>query len=314
MPRLGARFRAIVAGGATAVAVLLGALADSAAPAAPVPAGGPPVAGQVSGPAAAPAPWAPAGSAPIRPGVLTETAGGGACTSNFVFTGGGRVFLGQAAHCAATGAATETDGCTSSPLPLGTPVTVRAADGRARTGTVAYSSWVSMQATGEADPATCASNDFALVALAPGDAGAVNPSVPFFGGPRGLDADVLPAGEEVFGYGGVDALRPRVGVSAGDAPGGWAHEVFTVEPGAPGDSGSGFLDADGGAVGLLTTLNLGPEPVSSGVTDLARALAYARAHGAPPDLALEAGTEPFTTAPPGIPATDLAPPAGPPLG
>ncbi|MCW2567634.1 MAG: hypothetical protein JWN54_1731, partial [Mycobacterium sp.] len=39
------------------------------------------------------------------------------------FTGGdGTVYLGQAAHCAGTGAATETNGCTAASRPLGTPV------------------------------------------------------------------------------------------------------------------------------------------------------------------------------------------------
>src|ERR1700754_300014 len=57
--------------------------------------------------------WAPAGRAAVHPGVVTETAGGGSCTANFVFTDGDRVLLGQAAHCAGTGDATETDGCDS---------------------------------------------------------------------------------------------------------------------------------------------------------------------------------------------------------
>ena len=50
---------------------------------------------------------APEQSAAIHPGVLTTTTGGGQCTSNFVFTAGGRSYLGQAAHCSATGKATD---------------------------------------------------------------------------------------------------------------------------------------------------------------------------------------------------------------
>src|SRR3712207_1014117 len=103
--------------------------------------------------------WAPVDSAAIRPGVVTETAGGGACTSNFVFTNGDEVFLGQAAHCAGTGEATETNGCDSSTGGIGTPVTIRAADGTERSGKLAYSSWVTMQENGESDPDTCAYND-----------------------------------------------------------------------------------------------------------------------------------------------------------
>src|SRR5215207_673304 len=97
-------------------------------------------------PAAASA-WAPAGQATVHPGVQTVTAGG-QCTANFVYTAGGETYLGQAAHCASTGAATDTDGCLAASLPLGTPVEVT---GASRPGTLAYSSWVTMQAEGESN-------------------------------------------------------------------------------------------------------------------------------------------------------------------
>ena len=48
----------------------------------------------------------------------------------------------------------------------------------------------------------------------------------------------------------------------------------------------------GSAVGILSTLALAPLPASNGVSDLARALAYARAHGGPA-VSLVPGTEPF---------------------
>ena len=44
--------------------------------------------------------WAPVGQATVHPGVMTFT-DGAQCTSNFVFTGGSNVYLGQAAHCSA---------------------------------------------------------------------------------------------------------------------------------------------------------------------------------------------------------------------
>lgn len=266
-----------------------------------------------------PAVWAPARTAAIHPGVLTETDGGGACTSNFVFTSGDRTFLGQAAHCAGTGAATETDGCDSATRPLGTPVTIKAADGTDRTGTLAYSSWVRMQENGESDPTICAYNDFALVEIAPEDVPDVNPSIPFFGGPTGIDTDGLAVGEQVFGYGnsplrmGAAALRPKAGANAAEVGGGRGHEIYTVSPGIPGDSGSAFLDDQGDAVGLLSTLNLAPLPVSNGVSDIADALDYANANGGLGDVELVLGTEPFTPAPPGVPAAALAGPAGPPV-
>src|SRR6185503_2920322 len=52
--------------------------------------------------------WAPAGSATVHPGVMTFTAGA-QCTGNFVYTSGSDVYLGQAAHCSVTGAATDTN-------------------------------------------------------------------------------------------------------------------------------------------------------------------------------------------------------------
>ena len=60
---------------------------------------------------------------------------------------------------------------------------------------------------------------------------------------------------------------------------GWSHTVYTVTPGIPGDSGSGFLNASGQAIGVLSTVALAPLAGSNGVGDLSRELAYARAHG-----------------------------------
>ncbi len=281
------------------------------------------VVGAVVAPAAAHASpahlWAPAATAPIRPGVVTETAGGGVCTSDFVFTAGHDVYLGEAAHCGGTGPDTETNGCTSGTVPLGATVTIAAADGSRRTGTLAYSSWVTMQALGERDPATCAYNDLALVRIAPGDVGDVNPSVPFFGGPTGIDTDGLREGELAYTYGnsplrlGVAALSPKVGVAAADVGGGRGHVVYTLSPGIAGDSGSAYLSSGGLAVGLLATLNLAPLPVSNGVADLAKALDYAERGGGLGEIQLALGTEPFTDTPAGVDPAKLATPAGPPV-
>ncbi len=131
---------------------------------------------------AVPGAWAPANTATIHPGVQTHTEGG-QCTANFIFQEGETVFIGQAAHCSGTGGQTETDGCTSGSLPLGTPVEVSGAN---QPGTLVYNSWLAMQAAGETDPDTCAYNDLALVRLDAADVANVNPSVPGFGGPTGV--------------------------------------------------------------------------------------------------------------------------------
>ncbi len=238
--------------------------------------------------------WAPASSATVHPGVQTFT-NGAQCTANFVYVQGTTVFIGQAAHCASLGSQTDTNGCTTPSLPLGTPVQV---GGAAHSGTLAYSSWLTMQAVGETDPDTCAYNDLALVQLDPRDVGSVNPSIPHWGGPVGVNTTGAPALSMVYSYGnselrlGITLLSPKTGFSLGDVSP-WEHEVSTITPGIPGDSGSAFLDAQGRALGILSTLQVGvPNGVSNGVGDVGREVAYAIAHGVT-GLELVNGTEPF---------------------
>lgn len=238
--------------------------------------------------------WAPAKSATIHPGVQVFTEGA-QCTSNFVFEEGSSVYLGQAAHCSGTGGQTETDGCSSGSLPLGTPVEVT---GASRPGTLVYNSWLAMQANGETDPDTCAYNDLALIRIDPADIGAVNPSVPGFGGPTGVGA-AGNLGSTVYSYGnsslrgGVTKLSPKQGVVLQNEGGGWSHVVSTLTPGVPGDSGSGFLNGGGEAIGILSTLQIAPLAGTNGVGDLAKELAYMRANSSFGGMQLVRGTEPF---------------------
>lgn len=249
--------------------------------------------------------WADAATASIHPGVQMYT-DGGQCTGNFVFSdAAGSTYVGYAAHCAGTGGATDTDGCEAGSQPLGTPVefveggSLLGAGETVGTGTLAYSSWIAMGANGESDADTCAYNDFALVKVDDASLGDVNPSVPFWGGPVGLNTEGNAAGTQVYSFGnsslrgGVEVLSPKVGVSLGQSGGGWTHSVYTLTPGVPGDSGSGFLDGEGNALGTLSTLALAPLPLSNGVGDLASELAYAQEHSGIAGLALVPGTEPF---------------------
>ena len=246
----------------------------------------------VFSPAAASA-WAPAAQATVHPGVMTFT-DGAQCTSNFVFTQGSDVYLGQAAHCSGTGGATETNGCDSGSLPVGTPVEI---DGASRPGTMVYNSWLTMQATGETNPDACEYNDFALVRVDPADVGKVNPSVPGFGGPTGVGeaAD----GSTVYSYGnsslrgGVTKLSPKQGTVVATEGNGWSRTVYTVSPGVPGDSGSGFLNSAGQAFGVLSTLQILPTAGSNGVGDLSNELDYMRANSSQSSTQLAPGTEPF---------------------
>jgi hypothetical protein len=61
--------------------------------------------------------------------------------------------------------------------------------------------------------------------------------------------------------------------------GSWSRDVYTATPGIPGDSGSGFMDASGRAIGVLSTVQIAPLAASNGVGNLNREVAYARAHG-----------------------------------
>jgi hypothetical protein len=252
------------------------------------------VAAQAPSAAAAPT-WAPAATAPIHPGVQTVTAGG-QCTANFVFyDASNTVYIGQAAHCSGTGGATETNGCDSGSLPLGTPVEV---DGASQPGTMVYNSWLAMQAAGETDANTCAFNDFALIRLNPADFNKVNPSIPFWGGPTGIDTNGTAQGENVYTYGnsglrgGITQLSPKQGVSLGDAGGGWSHNVYTATPGIPGDSGSAFLNSTGAALGVLSTVQIAPLAGSNGVGDVSREINYMNSHSSL-GVQLANGTQPF---------------------
>ncbi len=251
--------------------------------------------------------WAPADTAVIHPGTMMYT-DGAQCTANFVYTdSAGNVYVGYAAHCAGKGEATDTNGCNQASVPLGTQVTFTN-DGNLASegtpvghGTLAYSSWITENQIGTTDANTCAYNDLALVKVDAGDVSKVNPSVPFWGGPTGIDDDGTKAGDRVWTYGnsslraGLEPLSPHTGVSLGDdaADGGWTHPLYTVSPGVPGDSGSGFMTADGKAIGTLSTLGLAPLPASNNIGDLAKELAFANAHSGLAGLTLALGTEAF---------------------
>jgi hypothetical protein len=260
--------------------------------------------------------WAPEASATIHPGVMTFTnassflGGASQCTANFVFTDAqGNVYLGQAAHCSSTGEDTETDGCSTKSLPLGTSIysgDLVAGGIQAGTliGTLAYNSWIAMQKAKEKDANTCAYNDLALIKVAPSQVAKVNPTVPFWGGPNGLAPAASSTGEQVYTYGnsilrlGIAVLSPKTGVSLGDQEetGGWSQQLYTVTPGIPGDSGSGYLNASGDALGVLSTVELAPLPAANGVGTLAKELAYANA-ATGLGLKVAPGTKAFSSLP-----------------
>lgn len=242
--------------------------------------------------------WAAVGTAPIHPGVRTYSPTG-SCSANFVFFKGAEVYLGQAAHCTAQGDPDAATPCQSgSSLPLGTPVEVT---GATKPATLAYSSWLAMFNARETNPFACADNDFALLRIDPADRSRVNPTVPHWGGPTGINKTGLAFGSSVYSFGdselrgGIPLLRPRSGFAIATYDQGWWHEAYTLLPGIPGDSGSAVLDGNGLAVGTLTTINLTPRIGSNGYTDLHHSFQYARTHGMD-GLLLALGTKPFNGA------------------
>jgi hypothetical protein len=260
-----------------------------------------------SAPAETASRWAPAATAKIHPGVQMFTSGA-QCTANFVFTDAlHRVYVGYAAHCAGLGEANDSNGCTTKTLPLGTPVRFATGADQLVSGTtvgygkLAYSSWRTMQRLKVRNADLCNYNDLALVRLNSTGAKEVNPSVPFYGGPTALGPSTpAAAGDRVYTYGasslrpGVELLKPKSGLVLGSSAHGWTSDVYTLTPGIPGDSGSGFLDAQGRATGVLSTIAFTPLAGSNGVGNLYRELRYAQLHSGIAGLRLVPGTEKFS--------------------
>ncbi len=265
------------------------------------------VATLVTGSTAGAAPtWAPERWAKIKPGVQMLT-DGAQCTANFVFKDGvGRVYVGYAAHCAATGSSSDTDGCTTRSLPLGTKVqfgtggNLFSAGKIVGTGTLAYSSWRTMQLRGSKDPARCAYNDFALVRVDPASVSKVNPTVPFWGGPNTIASTQLAPGAALYTVGNSSLRSGNAAATTGSVlrvvGAGMAYDIRTSSPGIPGDSGSGFMDARGRAAGVLSTISVGISltPVTNTIGNLYRELRYAQLYSGIKGLVLVKGTRPFS--------------------
>ena len=131
------------------------------------------------------------------------------------------------------------------------------------------------------------------------DVSKVNPCVPFWGGPAGSTPTAPPPVTPLL----LRQLQPpwrRRGAlpHAGHQPRCRPRRLdppaLHRQPGLPGDSGSAFLDAEGNALGTLSTLAIAPLAGSNGVGDLSHELAYAQANGGIAGLALVPGTEPFS--------------------
>lgn len=238
--------------------------------------------------------WPSPEEASIRPGVRID--GAGQCTSNFLFRtpDNATLMLGVAAHCVSEGPVAGSSGCSDDvdPLEPGSQVEI---EGASQPGVLAYSSWYTMQESGDASDDACLYNDFALVAIDPGDRGDVHPAVQGFGGPTGLaEASAVGFGDRVEWYGNT-ALTPDTSTTS-EHEGtvvnsrNWTFQAYSATPGVSGDSGSGVMLEDGQAAGVLVTVNT-VYPGANGITKLDPALSYAQAHGMQAELVTWEQTE-----------------------
>lgn len=260
----------------------------------------------VAGPTAgAASTWTSESIATIKPGVQMLTKGA-QCTANFVFKDkAGGVYVGYAAHCAGLGSSSDTNGCTTKSLPLGTSVQFVTGGNLFSTGTtvgtgkLAYSSWRTMQRYHVTSTNRCAYNDFALVRVDAASVRKVNPTVPVWGGPSAIASTFLNAGAAIYTVGNSSLRTGTAAAKTGSVTarigGGLAYEIRTSNPGIPGDSGSGFMDGSGRAAGVLSTLNvgLGLTPVSNTMGNLYSELVYAQKYSGITGLYLAKGTRAF---------------------
>lgn len=208
--------------------------------------------------------WPTIDDAQIRPGVQIVTEGS-QCTSNFIFRDqvSSDLFIGLAAHCVDH---------------VGQSSTIRGVNGGvAATGDVAYVSF------------DHADHDFGLVRIPESDEDLVHPAMLHFGGPTGIaDTGQLVGGEKFLFYGNSGF---RLGIEQSNWHEGYV--TFTgeydsyghaVTPGIPGDSGSGLLDAEGRALGVLVTVGASVSTASTnpftwagtnGFTNLDAAVSFA---------------------------------------
>jgi hypothetical protein len=153
------------------------------------------------------------------------------CTANFIFTDGTSKYVGTARHCVDR---------------VGQEVLMQV-----DTTTLASIGSVAKFTSGDGEPG----NDFSLIKIDPAVAvkWGVNPAVPVIGGPNGIYTGCGPEVVEHYGHGygvAVAQGKPEGGLATN-----WHDDGFGwTGAGAPGDSGSPVLTADGKAAGDFTHL------------------------------------------------------------
>ena len=250
--------------------------------------------------------WAPAGTAQLHPGVQAYTKGA-QCTTNFVFADARRPRLPRVRRALRRqGRGHRHRRLQHQLAPARHPGPLRR--GRRRSPAAAPPSGTAGSPTAPGSrcastaPArhACAANDLALVRVDAEDAAQGQPERAVLGRPgRAVDQG------RRAGHAGLllrpvqpapdDRCSPRRPAPRSVRPTAAGAGTSTPpRPGIPGDSGSGFLDADGRAVGTLSTVAIAPLAGSNGLGDLQRELRYAQRHSGIAGLRLVPGTEPFS--------------------
>ncbi len=243
--------------------------------------------------------WAPADQATIHPGV--QTVHGRRPVHRQLRLPGrlATVYLGQAAHCSGTGGATETNGCDSGTLPLGTPVEI---DGAVAAGNARLQLLADDAGERRDRPRHLRVQRPRAGPDRPGRRRQRQPLGPRLRRPdRPRRQPSASLGSTVYSYGnssncafGVTKLSPKQGVRRPERrrrleP----HVVYTLTPGIPGDSGSGFLNeaARRSACSARCRSRRWPAPTASATCS--ESSPTRDANGGFPALQLVPGTEPF---------------------
>jgi hypothetical protein len=187
----------------------------------------------------------------VRPGAIVNS-DAGQCTFNFLFNGSdGRRYMGTAGHCILGESPIGGDVGEESWAP-GTGPVAEDANGN-RIGEFAYAILE--------DP-----KDFAVIRL---DSGvAASPQMCHFGGPtgtntsQGSDPVVLNHFGNGVGVGTVLPARSALAIGMPDP-----DHVYAEGAVVPGDSGSGIISSDGGAVGVIVTTGIHSSSIGTGGID-----------------------------------------------
>jgi hypothetical protein len=209
--------------------------------------------------------WSPIEQAKIRPGVMVHTEARD-CPTNFVFVrpDNTSVFIGTSAYCVR-------EMHVGSVASVGTNDTI---------GVLIYSSFITMDEIGEPDTDARQFNDFAVFRIDDQDRKWVHPAMLPVGGPVGPAAfSSLGVGARVRTFvnlddGAPDASHVREGI-IGATAGNWAYLVYGA-PAIPGQMGAGVVTPEGGAVGVMVSLGVSPNPGANGVARLDTLLSYAK--------------------------------------